>query len=253
MTLDLSSGDVVGAVASMETREFVGLAALLGLFTVIAFLSAFRSLKRARLIEDVPTSKIRSAHQGYVELEGHAMPHEERGLQSSPLEGRDCVWWQYKVQERRSNGRGQQSWVTVDKGMSLTPFLVEDETGRCVIRPEGASARVNLSRTWYGSSPRPVPRAAGGSLLGGYRYEESVILAGERLYALGRFTTRHEAGSGAMSHELGLPDDGSPFLLSTQSQQRLTASLRSGANNAFTAFLAGGAGLMWLLAARGIF
>src|SRR3990170_7654612 len=30
----------------------------------------WRSLNKARTIEDIPTSKARSAHQGYVELEG---------------------------------------------------------------------------------------------------------------------------------------------------------------------------------------
>jgi hypothetical protein len=253
MSFDLSSGDVVGAVASMDTPDFVGIAVFLGVFTLIAFLTAFHSLRRARLIEDLPTSKIRSAHQGYVELEGYAMPYEERGMQVSPLEGRDCVWWKYKVQERRSSGRGKTRWVTIDKGRSLTPFVVEDDTGRCVVRPEGANARVNLSRTWYGATPRPAHGAAGGSLMGRYRYKERVILAGERLYALGRFATRHEQPSGTMTHELTKPDDGSTFLLATQSQHRLTASLRNGASSAFTAFLAGGAGLMWLLAARGIF
>ncbi|WP_455203621.1 hypothetical protein [Kaarinaea lacus] len=43
---------------------------------VVAFYFAFLYLKRARIIEDTPTSKIRSAAQGYVELQGRAQTME---------------------------------------------------------------------------------------------------------------------------------------------------------------------------------
>jgi hypothetical protein len=157
--IDLAGIDFVGAVTSMESREFWGLAAFLGCVCVVSFVGAFRSFRRARLIEDIPTSKIRSAHQGYVELEGHAAVFDERGIQESPLDGRACVWWAFKIERRNADGDGNNSWDTVEQAMSKAPFVIDDDTGRCAIRPEGATAKINLSRTWYGATERPTTAA----------------------------------------------------------------------------------------------
>jgi len=194
-----------------------------------------------------------AAHDAGVARGGDALPHAEHGILVSPLEGRSRVWWRYEVEERRSGGRGGDYWVTIDKGESKTPFVVDDDTGSCLVHPSGAATRIDMNRTWYGSSVRPVVGAAGGSMLGPYRYHESIILAGEKLYALGRFAMSQQDAVGGAVHTLDEPSDGSPFLLSTQSQQHLTAYLRSGASNAFKVFVASGAGLAWLLAMRGIF
>lgn len=49
-----------------------------------AFYFGFRLLRRARLIEDTPSSMIRSAHQGYVELQGWAEPLNDQPLNAPP-------------------------------------------------------------------------------------------------------------------------------------------------------------------------
>ena len=61
---------------------------------------AFRWMHVARVIEDTPTSRVRSAAQGYVELEGRARPLAGT-LNLAPMTQRDCVWWRYRVQHRR--------------------------------------------------------------------------------------------------------------------------------------------------------
>lgn len=45
----------------------------MAVITLRLFYLGFRQLHRARLIEDTPTSRIRSAAQGYAELEGRAV------------------------------------------------------------------------------------------------------------------------------------------------------------------------------------
>jgi len=253
---DLSTGDFVGAVAAMEPYEFWFAIAFLVLFSLASFLAAFRWFARARLLENVLTSKIRSAAQGYVELEGHAMPAPSRGGQTAPLSCQPCLWWDYKVQERSSNSDGRRGgWRTVDKGTSKVAFLIEDDTGRALVKPAGATGSVNLKRTWYGTTPRPAADPSGivvaGPGLGRYRYTERLIVAGEQLYAIGQFHTERE--DGVHEHILRAPDDGRPFLIATRSQERLTAGLKSSAGSSFAASLAGGAGVIWLLAARGLF
>ena len=58
--------------AGADPDGFWWLCTLLAAATLGSGWLGFRRLKRARLIEDTPTQRLRSAAQGYVELEGAA-------------------------------------------------------------------------------------------------------------------------------------------------------------------------------------
>jgi len=156
--------------------------------------AAMRWLRIARLIEDTPTSRIRSAAQGYVELAGRGLPLP--GTQNlAPLTQRPCIWWRYRIARKTENRSGKtrrQSWETVASGTSSVPFLLDDESGQCIVKPEGAEIVAGESLTWYGDTPWPTivpgrtPLFAGGR---DYRYFEERIYEHERLYALGDFTS----------------------------------------------------------------
>lgn len=170
-----------------------------------AFWGGFRGLRHARLIEDVPTAKIRSAHQGYVELIGEAVAMAGEPI-ISPLSATRCCWYRYKVERRKD-----RSWSVVEKGESDGLFLIRDDTGDCVIDPEGASVTTRHKDSWYGSrtppkghGPLAVAYRPPGLLqrlnlrtglnievsnthMGRYRYSEEVILTGDPLYAIGHF------------------------------------------------------------------
>ena len=64
----------------------------LGVAVVAGGAAALRWLKIARLIEDTPTSRIRSAAQGYVELAGNGLPLPAT-KNPAPLTQRPCTWW----------------------------------------------------------------------------------------------------------------------------------------------------------------
>jgi hypothetical protein len=160
------------------------------LLTVTTFSCAFWLLHRARLIEDTPTSRLRSAAQGYVQMEGHArwMPGSEI---ISPLSGHRCVWWHYSV-EQRATRSGRSEWVTVASGRSDDLFLLVDPTGQCIVDPEGAQVRPSVERVWRGFSQRPteVPRRSPWLSFGHYRYREKLIVLGDRLFVTGWFRTQ---------------------------------------------------------------
>ncbi len=168
------------------------------LFAAVACLGgiylAFRGLKRARIIEDTPTSLIRSAAQGYVELQGRARLMEGEPI-IAPLTGTICAWYLYRIEERRRSGSGRNShtrWVSIDKGVSDELFLIEDQTGSCIVDPEGAEVTPSARSVWYGSTTRPTGGPpAGHSWFGGgrYRYTEWRIAPGDPLYAIGEFQT----------------------------------------------------------------
>lgn len=147
----------------------------------------------ARLIADLPTSRVRSASQGLVELAGFARAAGEP--LSAPLSGRPCLWWRYRIERYRSGRRGN-SWVTVEKGASGAPLKLDDGSGRCLILPDGGEVRSHRVKRWTGYQRRPPAgdQDSGRSLLGGmlgqrYRYTEEVIADGDPLYALGHFET----------------------------------------------------------------
>ena len=180
------------SVAHAEADDFWIWSGLLAFSVAWCLYAAFRFLRHTRLIEDTPTSRIRSANQGYVELEGIGRLIEQDI--ACPLTNTACLWWHYKVEEERGSGKNRR-WVTIDKGTSTDPFYLEDHTGRCIVNPVGAEVVPGLKRTWYGSSARPSgpPRTRGWLTSSGrYRYSEQFLFRDVAVYALGLFSTHRE-------------------------------------------------------------
>lgn len=152
---------------------------------------ALKRMAEARYLQDTPTSKIRSAAQGYVELYGVLQEHKA-SLQAR-LTGKPCLWWRFKVEEY-SSGEERNSWRVVKSGSSEACFLLSDGTGECLIDPKGAEIRPATKEVWQ-SDQAPLTMGGGGlfdwfSSGKQYRYTEERLHAGEPLYAIGDFQTR---------------------------------------------------------------
>lgn len=133
-----------GAFDGLFLDLLLGGGALAGLWYTII------SLRQGRTVEDTPTSRVRSAAQGYVELEGRGLLPE--GVQSlAPLTGLSCTWWSFRIEEADSRRR----WSVVESGKSQQPFL--------------------------------LGQMAGLMLRGDYRYTEHRLSVGGPLYAIGSF------------------------------------------------------------------
>lgn len=177
-------------VASQFYFISLGLSSLLTLWLLYR---TFSRLRRARWVEDTPTSRIRSAAQGLVELQGWADAggHE---LLISPLAGQPCLWYRFCVEEYRGSGRNRR-WQVVEKGQSDRPFVLRDDTGECWIMPDGAEIHPRLRKRWEGHRRWPLTRTAQTNLLGAllgrrYRYTEEYLQQEDLLYALGWFESR---------------------------------------------------------------
>ena len=175
----------------------------------VAGIGMFWFVRRARLVEDTPTSKIRSAHQGYVELIGTGRNLEGQSL-NAPLTLTPCTWYHYKIERRVHTGRSHR-WQTVKSETSTLPLLLQDDTGQCVINPTGAEVIPSVRRVWYGNAAWPAGKVAKSSsgLLGmltgqgRYRYTEQRMHPGETLYALGEFVTLDgESGSASIDRQV---------------------------------------------------
>jgi len=152
---------------------------------------AVRRMVQARYLLDTPTSKIRSAAQGYVELYGVLQEHKA-SLQAR-LTGKPCLWWRFKVEEYSSSDK-RSAWRVVKSGSSEACFLLSDGTGECLVDPRGAEIRPATKEVWQ-SDQAPLTMGGGGlfdwfSSGKQYRYTEERLHAGEPLYAIGDFHTR---------------------------------------------------------------
>jgi E3 ubiquitin ligase len=161
---------------------------------VYFFWYAFKAWRENRLVGDTPTSRVRSAAQGYVEFLGRGVM-VQKGQTHAPLTGLPCTWWQYKIYDTKSNRRGA---ATIDSGTSEAPFILDDGTGQCLVDPRGAQVFPKAKTVWYGSTQWPevrIPDGQGffGKLVdalipnGRYRYTEYRLEPHETVCALGAY------------------------------------------------------------------
>lgn len=160
------------------------------------FFNGIRWMRRKRLIENIPTSKVRSIAMGLVEIFGEAVPAEGK-LMKSPFSGKDCVYYKYSIEEYRSSGK-HSSWVTVKKGDSGERFYLKDSTGHVLVDPAGADVDIPKDyefRTGLGGGPpRTIIKFLDGTHLNhrtflGFsktmRFREYYIAPGDKVYVMG--------------------------------------------------------------------
>ena len=194
-----------GLVMATPSDEFwlATIVAVLG--AAAALYVAFVHLKRKRIIEDLPTALIRSAPQGYVELQGEAALMDGDPIHA-PLSLRSCAWYSFKVERRQRDRRGNRSgWTTVEHGISDSLFYLVDATGRCAVDPDGAIVTPAHDNVWYGRERIPGRyhdsdgawwARALGQLSHPFRYSEKRIEPGDALLAIGEFNTHGGTHSG---------------------------------------------------------
>jgi hypothetical protein len=177
-------------------EDIIALLIGLGIGGVLFFIG-ISSFKRKLLIENTPTSKIRSIAMGLVEIYGSVVPAEGR-LLKSPLTGKDCVYYKYNIEEYRSSGKSG-SWVSISSGVKKELFYLKDSTGLVLIEPEGAEIEIGGDFKYQNSVFNSKPPAsvikfldASGINYKGFfgfnkqmRFSEQFIAPGDNLYILG--------------------------------------------------------------------
>ena len=110
---------------------------LVGIFL---FIFGLKELKKKRLIENIPTSKIRSLAMGLVEVFGKVVPSKS-GILKSPFTKKDCVYYRYTIEEYRKQGKNSR-WVTLRKEEKVRPFYIRDETGTVLVNPQKKESKL---------------------------------------------------------------------------------------------------------------
>jgi hypothetical protein len=150
--------------------------------SVVSFFSWLANFHRYRQIVDLPTSKVASAAQGYVELFGKSEMVDGEAI-ISQLSGTPCCWYSYQIEEKNS----KNEWSVRDSGQSVRHFHLVDGTGKCVISPDGAEVLTKDGRIWESGSER---------------YTEWMLLPNSVLYAIGEFCTGSAVASSVADETL---------------------------------------------------
>jgi len=158
---------------------------------------AYKTLKtyqRFRFIGDTATSRIASAAQGYVELKGLGEMIPGPAI-ISPFSQRRCLWYQC-ITEKRKRIKSHNVWVEENNDLSDNLFELQDETGNCIVNPEGAFVIPSQKPVWYGSYTQARFQGVIKSSwfnryigFGRYRFTEKLIFVADPVYVIGLFTS----------------------------------------------------------------
>ena len=133
-----------------------------------------------RMIENTPTSKIRSLSMGIVELSGKAQLFYD--LRTSATKTH-CVYYRcryYKYQQTNDSSR----WaLTRSVSSGKIPFYIEDDTGRVLINPKGAIFNIPLTTQSFQGSY--IPSLSLQLHDPTTKVVEEMVPVGSRLYVLG--------------------------------------------------------------------
>jgi hypothetical protein len=210
---------------------------LLGL---LCFWGAFRSGRRWRLVENLPTSKTTGVFIGLVELKGTA---ESARPLVSYLAEESCVCYQWSIEEdwsrevtethtdehgnTHTETHTEHGSTTVAQGGEMIPFYLQDDCGVILIRPEGAKLEpVTMFRKscgrrdplYYGKGP-----AQGVAGSDEYRhFSERGIPLRKTLYVIGQARERQDVVAAEIAADRRAP----MFLISTRSQQQVSSGMK---------------------------
>ena len=181
-------------------------ALLPGALALLLLYAWVRVVRFKRMLENIPTSKVKGVLIGMNEVKGVA---ECADPVVTHLSERPAVWYEYSIDERwertetATDDRGEthtnteSGWRTVDSGREYAQFDLRDDTGAILVDPNGA--RIEAERVFSESVGRQDPLYYGkgpanatADSTGRRRFSERAILVGHDLYVLGTARLRDD-------------------------------------------------------------
>ncbi len=195
---DALSDWLIGLGPSFYLLIWAGLLTLL----MVCLFVGFRTLALARVIAHTPTAKLRSAAQGFNEIEGTGRIVDEHPLYS-PLTLTPCLWFDIKIERLESSGK-KRNWMTLERRTSDALILIDDGTGEAFVDPDHARVLPHSSRRWRERASATEGSSIASFSFSGkpYRYTERLLLPEQRLYVLGWLETRGYRNDGVSKQEV---------------------------------------------------
>ena len=210
----LGEGEVVSSEATIAKTPinpilsfiFMWLSAVMaGLSTFLGF----RRIKIKRYVENVATSLSTGLAYGPAEIKGK-VEHKDKLALDGPLSAKKCVYYRYRITERRGSGKNAKTIVIKDE-RKFVPFHCRDAEGVTEIDLLGAEI------TGVSSTSKRIGRQT---------HTESLICEQTELYALGTAVVDKVTGSHLV---LSQSDTGDfPFLVSGYPEKNVMQHLSWG-------------------------
>ncbi|MEM9478192.1 MAG: GIDE domain-containing protein [Verrucomicrobiota bacterium] len=223
----------------MPPPVVIVLLALAGFGCLVA---SYRSNRKRRLIEALPTSATQGVFIGLVEVKGTA--ESERPLRTYLAECQ-AVYYRWSVTEHwerwvtetyvddkgktRTRQRRESGWSTVASGGDSQPFYLADETGAILVRPDGADVRgVGVFNEYCGRG-NPLyyakgPRHAVANSTHRRHFHETAIVLHEELYIVGRAREREDIIAAEIAADKAVP----LFLVTAESEEQVRRRFGAG-------------------------
>jgi len=189
----------------MESEITAFIYLFLGIFApgFLYFFKGFRDFSKKRLIENIPTTKIRSLAMGPVEICGIVVP--ARGVLTAPYSRRKCVYYKW-IAEKFGGESYDRS--TLDSEESMLAFYLQDDTGKVLIDAREADIRIAEEYDFYQNLmyrfPDDLDRFIKSRDMLGYpnRFVEYAIKPGDKLYIMGTAAkNRHARKAGDQTEQ----------------------------------------------------
>lgn len=198
-----------------------------------------RELRRRRLLDDTPTSKVLGVFIGMAELKGTA--EAERPL-TSFLAPRACVHYSWSVDESwsrtvtetytdskgktQTRTRRETGWTTVAQGGETIPFYLRDDTGVILVRPAGAQLETApfFSATVGRDDPLYFAKGPAGSVPNSdhrRRFAEQGLPLHAPLFVIGPARERADV----VAPEIAANREAAMFLISTRSEEKVKSAM----------------------------
>lgn len=202
----------------------------------------YRTGRRGKLIENIPTSSTAGVFIGLVELKGVI---ESAKPLTSHLSACSCVHFHWKVEEHwsrtvtetyrdskgrtRTRTRRQSGWKTVASGGQTMPFYLRDQDGTLLIRPDEATLQPLsvFSRTCGMSDPLYYGKGPPGAVMHSdfrRRFSEVALPVGQTIYVMGQARERPDVVAPEIAHDPEAP----MFLISVHGEQQIQSRHRLG-------------------------
>ena len=221
-----------------------------GVFALLCLVAGYRTGRRGKLIENIPTSSTAGVFIGLVEVKGRV---ESARPLTSYLASSSCVYYRWSVDEhwsrtvtesytdskgqRRTRTRHESGWRTVASGGEMIPFYLRDEDGTLLIRPQGARIEsITVFDSTCGRSD-PLYYAKGPAEAVAHsdhrrRFTEEALPVNQLLYVMGQARERQDV----VAAEIAQDDQAPIFLISVRPEQQI----QSGHRAAFAGWNLGG-------------
>jgi len=216
---------------------YAGLALVAG---PVWFFHGFQNLRKKRLLENTPSSKIRSMAMGLVEVQGTVAG---RSALAAPFSGRECVHWEVEI-----STAGRRGWQRVHHDASGQPFFVTDETGTALVYPQGSEFQMMFQVEEECTGPKfpecyeEYMKAHCGVAsnlwrLGSVRFRERILENSQAVFIMGTATPRSHALTISDGDEmLATGTEGAPHPAAMTAarvptlDEKVTAVIRQGEN-----------------------